>query len=232
VSVALIGALDRLTPGRMTPHEIAVAAHRIESELLKQQSGIQDQIASAYGGINFIEMYDYPHATVSQLRLPEATLWELEGRLALIYVGRTHNSTGTHEMVIHELANAGPEAPQLQAIRATAEKSKNALYAGDFVGLGDVMKECTEAQRALHRELVGTRHQDIIEIARQHGALGWKVNGAGGAGGSVTLLSGSDRRQRRAMLQAILSANSEYRVIPMALSPAGVRTWSDATLAE
>src|SRR5581483_11086678 len=34
VTVALLGALDALTPGRMTPHEIAYAAHRIEVERL------------------------------------------------------------------------------------------------------------------------------------------------------------------------------------------------------
>src|SRR5579864_5725932 len=49
VSVALIGALDRLMPGRMTPYEVATAAHRIETELLKQECGIQDQLAAAFG---------------------------------------------------------------------------------------------------------------------------------------------------------------------------------------
>jgi D-glycero-alpha-D-manno-heptose-7-phosphate kinase len=49
VSVALIGALDPLTPGRLTAHEVAKTAHRIETEVLKLQCGIQDQIASAYG---------------------------------------------------------------------------------------------------------------------------------------------------------------------------------------
>src|SRR5689334_4356217 len=47
VSVALIGALDCLTPGRMTPHEVAYAAHRVETDRLKLQSGIQDQLCAA-----------------------------------------------------------------------------------------------------------------------------------------------------------------------------------------
>jgi D-glycero-alpha-D-manno-heptose-7-phosphate kinase len=232
VSVALIAALDRLTPGTMAAHEIAAAAHRIETDLLKQQSGIQDQIASAYGGVNYIEMYDYPRATVSRVPVPEQTLWELEGRLALIYVGRAHSSSTTHEMVIQELQDAGPEAPRLDAIRSTAARARDALCASDFTAFGRAMAECTEAQRALHPDLIGPRHQNIIDIAREHGALGWKVNGAGGAGGSVTLLSGPDRSARRAMLRAVASANPEYRVIPVTLSPLGVRTWSDATLAE
>ena len=56
VTVALIGALDCLTPGRMTPHEAALAAqHR--TNMLGQQCGIQDQICSAYGGINLSKCF-------------------------------------------------------------------------------------------------------------------------------------------------------------------------------
>ena len=61
VTVALIGALDLLTPVRMTPYEVAQTAQKIETEMLGQQCGIQDQLCSAFGGINYIEMYQYPH---------------------------------------------------------------------------------------------------------------------------------------------------------------------------
>jgi len=44
VTVALIGALDKLTPGQRSPHEVAFTAHSVESDMLKQQSGIQDQL--------------------------------------------------------------------------------------------------------------------------------------------------------------------------------------------
>jgi D-glycero-alpha-D-manno-heptose-7-phosphate kinase len=56
VAVALIGALDCLTPGRLPPHEVAYVAQSIEIEMLQQQCGIQDQFCAAYGGINYIEM--------------------------------------------------------------------------------------------------------------------------------------------------------------------------------
>jgi len=61
ITVALIGALDMLTPGRRTPHEIARLAHRVETEKLGLQCGIQDQLCSAYGGICFIEMFNYAY---------------------------------------------------------------------------------------------------------------------------------------------------------------------------
>src|SRR5512137_2370491 len=136
VTVALIGGLDLLTPGRMTPHEVASAAHKIETELLGQQSGIQDQLCSSYGGINYIEMFQYPHASVSSIQIPNATWWELERRLALIYLGKSHRSSDVHEMVIRSLENAGPDCKQLNSLRNTATKSRDALYAGDFAALG------------------------------------------------------------------------------------------------
>jgi D-glycero-alpha-D-manno-heptose-7-phosphate kinase len=225
VSVALIGALDCLTPGRMTAHEIASAAQIIETQLLQQQCGIQDQIASAYGGINYIDMYEYPHASVSPIRVPDSIWWDLEGRLSLIFVGQTHSSSETHQMVIRELEDAGPEAPKLRPLRATATRSKDALIAGDFRALGRAMIDNNEAQRNLHPALIGAHHQEIIDIASRSGAIGWKVNGAGGAGGSVTLLSGPDRAEKRAMLRDIEDANEGYRNIPLHLSRFGVRVW-------
>jgi hypothetical protein len=56
---------EKPVAGRLAPHEVARAAHRIETDLLPQQSGVQDQLASAHGGINYIEILEYPHAIVS-----------------------------------------------------------------------------------------------------------------------------------------------------------------------
>jgi D-glycero-alpha-D-manno-heptose-7-phosphate kinase len=225
VTVALIGALDCLTPGRLTPHEVAYTAQRIETELLKQQCGIQDQLCSAYGGINYIEMFRYPHATVSPIGIPNAIWWELERRLVLVYLGRSHSSSQIHEMVIRELENAGPDCPKLADLRATPERSRDALYAGDFAALGRAMADNTEAQRRLHPALVSRDAERVIAIARAHGAIGWKVNGAGGEGGSVTLLCGDFSHVKRAMIREIEAENRLFKSIPIYLSRHGLRVW-------
>jgi D-glycero-alpha-D-manno-heptose-7-phosphate kinase len=226
VSVALIGALDQLTPGTLTPLEVAYAAHKIETDMLHQQSGIQDQLCSAYGGINYIEMFDYPYAAVSQINVPNPIWWELERRLCLVFLGRSHSSSAVHEMVIHGLEDAGPDNPKLETLRRAAVASRDALYAGDFAALGQAMAANTEGQRALHPKLVSQEAQQIIDLAREYGALGWKVNGAGGEGGSITLLSGSSMSGKRAMLRAIEDTNPLFQSIPLYLSRFGLRVWS------
>jgi D-glycero-alpha-D-manno-heptose-7-phosphate kinase len=225
VTVALIGALDALTPGRLTPHEVAYAAHSVEVDLLGQQSGIQDQLCAAHGGINYIEMFRYPRATVSQIRVSDSVWWELERRLALIYLGRSHSSSQVHEKVIRELENAGPDCKKLNDLRVTAEKSRDALLAGDFAALGRAMIENTEAQGRLHPDLVSRDALRVMEIAREHGALGWKVNGAGGEGGSVTVLCGPLSHAKRAMLPEMEQENPLFKDIPIRLSREGLRVW-------
>jgi D-glycero-alpha-D-manno-heptose-7-phosphate kinase len=225
VAVALVGALDHLTQGRLTPHEVAYTAQSIETEMLKLQCGIQDQLCSAYGGINYIEMFKYPRATLSPIHVSNALWWELERRLVLIYLGKSHSSSRIHEMVIKELEGAGPACKKLEDLRATAEKSRDAVYAGDFVALGRAMIENTEAQGRLHPELISRDAWRIIGIARAHGAVGWKVNGAGGEGGSMTLLGGPLSHARRAMIREIESESPLFRNIPIYLSRYGLRTW-------
>ncbi len=228
VSVALIGALDHLTPGRLTPHEVAYTAHSVEVDMLKRQSGIQDQLCSAFGGINFVEMFKYPMASVSRIQVSNDIWWELERRLALIYLGKSHDSSQIHEKVIKELEDIGPDCRQLQDLRLTAERARDAVYAGDFAALGRTMIENTEAQGRLNPALISEDARQVIEMAREHGAIGWKVNGAGGEGGSLTLLCDSRSSVKRAMIREIEAANPFYRNIPIYLSRFGLRTWEQS----
>ncbi len=225
VTVALVGALDALTPGRLTPHEAAAAAHKVETEMLRRQCGIQDQLASAYGGINYVEMFVYPYASVSPIRVPDPVWWELDRRLLLVYLGRSHDSSAIHETVIRSLEDAGPDSPAIVALRRTAPRSRDALYAGDFDALGRAMVESTEAQARLHPALVGREAQRVIAIAREHGALGWKVNGAGGEGGSLTLLCDQSSERKRALVREIEQTDPAFRRLPIQLSRDGLRVW-------
>ena len=220
--VALIAALDRLRLGSMTSHDIARAAHRIETEALGQQSGIQDQIAAAHGGVSYIEVDPYPHARVTMLPLSKALLGELEHRLCSVFVGQAHCSSAVHERVIQSLAGAGPDNPHLARLRRLAEQGRDALLQGDLNAFGRVMTENTDAQAELHSSLIGERHRRIIEAAHRLGATGWKVNGAGGEGGSVTILRqpGVDPTE---MDDAMAAAVEGARVIPMMLNMVGVQ---------
>src|SRR5438105_3949018 len=198
VTVALVGGLARLNQRTVSAHEAAMLAHRIESEMLQRQSGIQDQLSAAYGGINYIQMHAYPDATVAPLPISDELRWELDRRLSLVYLGSAHDSSSMHEQVIERLAEAGPDCPPLNALRLAAAQARDALVARDLPAFGRALVANTEAQACLHPDLVSPEARHIMQIAQAHHALGWKLNGAGGPGGSLAILGSGRADEQRA----------------------------------
>ena len=225
VCIALLGALSFLNTGEVVLNDIIALAHRIETEDLNLQSGIQDQICAATGGVCYIHMHRYPESRVEKLTF-EPRIWEeLDRRICLIYLGRPHLSSAIHEKVIARLKAGGPEWKVLERLKRLPSRAKTALLNGDLDRFGDVMVENTECQRDLCRGLVSSRADAVAAVARKYKASGWKVNGAGGAGGSLTILAGPDDGLKRKMLQAIAALGKGIRPLSASLSPAGLEAW-------
>jgi D-glycero-alpha-D-manno-heptose-7-phosphate kinase len=216
VGVALVGGLTRLRSEQASPRDIAYEAHRLEVSVLGSESGIQDQLSAVFGGINYIEIGTYPDATVRTL-----PAWDELGRLlTLIYLGRSHDSSAVHCQVIESTKAGASEA--MSMLREAAVAARDAVIAQDLQALGRAIISNTEAQRLLHPALVGTDASRVIELARAGGAIGWKVNGAGGEGGSLTILS-CTTEARDALEDRFSKLDPRYRVLPIQLTTEGLR---------
>ena len=223
VCVAIVGALRALWGRTIDAAEVARAAHRVEVDLLGQQSGVQDQYGAAFGGINYIEIGDYPSAERRPVRVPDAARAALEAQLLLVYLGRTHDSSAIHEEVIRGLERPGSAGRvALDDLRAAAAAARDAAAAGDLDSLGAAMRACTEGQRRLHPSLVSADAQRVIDAAASRGALGWKVNGAGGEGGSLAVLCPPGGAGRAAITGAMRLAVPACRVLPTTIAPRGL----------
>ena len=222
VCVALLGALDQITPHKHGPEEIASLAHEVETEKLGWQSGIQDQICAAYGGFCFIDMYSYPHARVAKLKLREQVKKALNNRLCLIYLGSSHSSSQLHKEVIRLLESKGSGFTLINKMKELAGKAKSCLLKGDLDLFGKIMKENNECQRSLHPGLISKQAESVIHVARKYNASGWKVNGAGGEGGSLTILGSGQPDHIKKMLEEINSLGKGIKHIPVSLNPQGL----------
>jgi D-glycero-alpha-D-manno-heptose-7-phosphate kinase len=225
VSVALIGALNELQTEKLGWAEISRLAHRVETESLGQQSGIQDQIAAAHGGITFIDMPRYPDARVRAVKVGPSIWREIDRRLCLVYLGRPHRSSAIHQRVIAELEAGGPQMKIIEALTRIAGEARRFLAAGELDAYGEAMIRNNACQRALSDGLVSPDADAVASLAGRYGAAGWKVNGAGGKGGSMTVLASGDDVLRWRMIQKIDRMGGGIRVIPVALSPAGLQAW-------
>ncbi|MCE5324492.1 GHMP kinase [bacterium] len=222
VSVALIGALAVLADMHLTPHEVAAFAHKLETEELGIQSGVQDQVASATGGVCLHTIDPYPSVSSSPVRLSEDICLELESRLLLVYTGEAHLSGDVHKKVIADYESGAVRTVRaMDILRETPLYAKSALMRGDFVELAEIMNVNNAAQKQLHSDISNDKTEELEDVARKTGAMGCKINGAGG-GGSITFLCGSENT--RNVESAIKSAG--FRVLPCRLDFRGLVTWA------
>jgi D-glycero-alpha-D-manno-heptose-7-phosphate kinase len=223
VCVALLGALSAVRGDSLSPDDAASLAHRVETELLGLQSGIQDQIAAARGGICFIVMERYPAARTENLHPSGRFLDELQSRLMLVFLGRTHSSSTIHEEVIADLESSRSSRVMiLDRLRELALAAKDAVLSEDVEALGRIMTENTDCQAGLHEKLVSTAARQVIAAARKSGCCGWKLNGAGGEGGSITLLASGDAEQRGKTITALRALGGGIRILPTTLNRTGL----------
>jgi D-glycero-alpha-D-manno-heptose-7-phosphate kinase len=216
VAVALVGGLAAIQGQRLSRREVAYEAHRLEVDVLGAESGIQDQLSAAFGGINYLEIDRYPQAIVH-----DVPAWdELGSCLTLVFLGRAHHSSAVHRQVIEDAVDRG--SASFAQLRQAAEAARDAVTMRDLSALGHAMIANTDAQLGLHPGLVGVDAQRVIECAAARGAIGWKVNGAGGDGGSVTILNASS--SAKALLDPrVTELDSSYRVLPIQMSPSGLQ---------
>lgn len=222
VCVALLGGLFFIAKKKYSPDNIVPLAHRVETEKLGLQSGIQDQICAAFGGISFIRMQKYPDAQVENLVLDAEVMNKLNKQLSLIYMGKSHSSSALHEKVINSLKKGGSQAMQIPKLRKLAEEARKYLLAGDLSAYGEVMIRNNDCQRTLHSGLISRAADSVIKIAEKYKASGWKVNGAGGEGGSLTILSSPGNTRRALMHKEIESLKKGIRSFPIFLSDQGL----------
>jgi galactokinase/mevalonate kinase-like predicted kinase len=89
-------------------------------------------------------------------------------------------------------------------MRAAAAGAARALADGDLARYGTALVENHEAIRLLHGDLLSDDADELSTMAAALGARGWKVNGAGGSGGSMVVLGPADRAADEALREAIV----------------------------
>lgn len=229
VVVALVGALDAALRGRrtLTADAAAARAHEVETVRVGRQAGVQDQLAAAHGGVCDIRIDGYPRAFVSRLAVAPQVLADLGRSLVTVYLGG-HDSSAVHREVIAAFEDEGSRSPRLQRLRETAARAAHALAGADLPAYGAALAANTDAQADLHPGIVGRDAQTLIDLAREAGAIGWKVNGAGGGGGSVTIVVPPGRSLVREAIVGSVRSRPGWAVVDATPTMEGLAVHPDA----
>ena len=220
VMVALVSALAAAIGDPLDAGEAAAMAHSYET-VTGKQSGVQDHAAAAWGGISRFDV-QYPTVRRELIVPPPVAAAQLSARLHTVYLGAPHASSALHDEVIERLA-AGHGEDELDEMRIAARAAADALRIGDLGAYGMAMHDSHEAIESMHAALVGADAHALVALAREHGARGWKVNGAGGHGGSMTVLGPADRDADLA-LRAAIAQHAGWQRFDAAIAAPGVTT--------
>jgi D-glycero-alpha-D-manno-heptose-7-phosphate kinase len=219
VAVSLIAALARFSNKYLVPHEIAELAHKLETEELYLESGVQDQFAAAFGGTNFMEI-SYPSVKISKINLSNERLCELESQLILIYLS-SRSSSEMHKAVIKNYEEGLEDTIEaFEIMKNCAVEMKKAIHSSDIKEMGAIINKNWEAQKKLHPLMVNPIIEKTERIAKKNGAIGFKCNGAGGGGSAVILADvGYEYTLKKLLIENGLS------ILPCKFSLNGVQTW-------
>lgn len=181
MAVALLRALAAYTGQSLTTKETAETACWLEIERLGMPIGKQDQYASAYGGLNTIE-FSGSGVQVTPLRLPADTLAALARRLLLFSTGITRDAASVLRQQTHNTRTNPTVVESLHVLKSLAEQMSAALEREQLDRFGALLHDAWQHKKQLSSK-VSSRDIDMwYETAREAGALGGKIAGAGGGG--------------------------------------------------
>jgi D-glycero-alpha-D-manno-heptose-7-phosphate kinase len=191
--VALLHALHALDGRMIGKHQLAGEAITLEQEHLKENVGSQDQVLSAHGGLNLVRFLTSGEVTVHPVTVSPARVAELGDHLMLFYTGIKRTSSDVAKAYVNGLDE---RKRQLRIMADLAEEGLSVLIGGrDITAFGDLLHEAWTVKRSLGSAISNSHVDGIYQRARENGAVGGKLLGAGG-GGFMLLFAPPDRHAR------------------------------------
>lgn len=179
--LSVLGALNYFrNDQQLDIYELADLAYQVERLDMNIMGGWQDQYATSFGGFNWIEFLS-DEVLVTPLQLQRDTLLELEYNLMLFRLGGSRSSSTIQKKLI-EVIKGSDNQGSFNAMTQMAEKMKNALLRGRVKHFADMLHESWQLKKEMNQWVTNEFVTDCYNIAKELGALGGKLLGAGGSG--------------------------------------------------
>jgi D-glycero-alpha-D-manno-heptose-7-phosphate kinase len=192
--VAVIGAFAEMLRLPLGEYDIAHLAYEIERNELNMAGGRQDQYAATFGGVNFMEFFAEDKVIVNPLRIKQQYLFELENNLLLYYTSTSRESAKIIEkqkLNVKEKKDKSIEA--MHQLKQQAQMMKEALLKGRVHEIGEILDFGFKQKREMAEGISNTLMEDIYTAAKNAGATGGKISGAGGGGFMIFYCPGNTK---------------------------------------
>jgi D-glycero-alpha-D-manno-heptose-7-phosphate kinase len=181
-TVGFLHALHTLKGETVGKEQLAMEAIHIEQNLLKERVGVQDQLAAAHGGFNYMQ-FQKDDFKIKKIHISTARLNNFQNNLVMFYTGLTRFAS---EILAEQLQNTKDQKinSELEAINKMVLEGVEIIQDENISldNFGSLLHEGWTLKKKLSNAISNKFLDDIYLKAMQAGALGGKLLGAGGGG--------------------------------------------------
>ncbi|MFC2070359.1 kinase [Chloroflexota bacterium] len=179
-TVGLLNALYALKGIMPSKKQIALDAIHIEQDIIRENVGSQDQVLAAFGGFNRIGFSGKNDISIKRITVKPERIELLQDHLMLIFTGFSRIASEIAAEQIQQTPNRTRELSEMYRMVDEGIKILNGNT--DLSDFGKLLHESWQLKRSLTDRISTTEVDDIYTAARDAGAIGGKLLGAGGGG--------------------------------------------------
>lgn len=212
--VGLLNALYAYKEKYASAERLARKTCEIEIDKLKRPIGKQDQYIAAFGGFQYIKFNPDGSVYVDPIIMSNGTKKKLESNLLMFYTGLTRSSQAILSVQTKNMREKSPKMTNLSKMVEIAKQMKKALNSNNLDLFGELLHKNWLLKKELADGISNPQIDRWYEIARENGAIGGKICGAGG-GGFLLLYAPNNKHKK------ILSALIHLKPLDFSFEPQG-----------
>jgi D-glycero-alpha-D-manno-heptose-7-phosphate kinase len=212
--VGLLHALHAYAGRYVSAGQLAEEACRIEIEKCGEPIGKQDQYAAAFGGLNVIRFHPDDRVDVEPVICRPGVLGELQSQFLTFYTGATRSASALLAKQSQDVAADQEKQRCLKRMVALVDDTRHALQAGKLEEFGGLLDENWRLKASLTSGISNEQVDRWYRLAREAGAWGGKLLGAG-EGGFLLVQAPLDRHE------AVKRALADIRHVPLGFERSG-----------
>jgi D-glycero-alpha-D-manno-heptose-7-phosphate kinase len=201
--VGLLNAMHTLLQDQATPQKLAEEACQIELEVLKKPIGKQDQYMAAFGGLTALDIDPDGRVCVTRVGLEVDLLESLESNILMFFTNEMRDATAILKRQDEATrTNDRTVIRSLREIKDIGLEISESISKGNLRRFGELLDVHWQSKKRLSEGISNPQIDAWYELARQNGAIGGKISGAGGGGFLMLYCEENKARLREAMRAA------------------------------
>ena len=182
-TTALLKALHAHRRRHLNADKLAELACHVEIDRLKEPIGKQDQFTTSYPGINEFFFMKNGSVRVKKLNIKKNVIKKIKKNLVMYFTGYSRSS---YKILQNQnkasKINDNEMLKNLHSVKELAKDFKDCLIKNNLDQYGLLMDEHWNLKKKRSRHMSNKRINYLYDYAKENGALGGKLIGAGGGG--------------------------------------------------